>query len=121
MNLLQRVTDSPLAAGVVIGDDARALLESLQDAGTPDQRATLTADAALPSAFGASLPAGATLKWQLVGAGNGFRMTLTLAGAASLPVPGVSAASRTESGAGVRRRARLTATGALTFGLTGAI
>ena len=121
MNLLEAVTASGWADGVVIGDDARGLLESLQDAGTPDRRATLVVDAALPGALGARLPAGATLTWALARAGNGFRMTLTLSGATSLPLPGANAASRTEEGTGVRRRARLTATGPLTFQVTGAV
>lgn len=121
MNLLQVVTDSEWADGVVVGEDARSLLASLQDAGTPDRRATLTADAVLPGALGAGLPAGTTITWALVRSGNGFHMTLTFAGAASLPLPGVSAATRTESGTGVHRRARLEATGVLTLQVTGAV
>ncbi|WP_430645146.1 hypothetical protein [Agromyces sp. GXS1127] len=123
MTLLDEVLGSGWAGGVVLGDDARLLLDSLDELANPAGRARLTADAAIPGALGATLPSGTTVRWALVRAGNGFRMTLTLEGAASQPVPGVAAASRTESGTGVRRRARLTqaGAGALTVQLTGAV
>ncbi|BDZ54040.1 hypothetical protein [Agromyces marinus] len=123
MTLLGKVLGSGWAAGVVLGDDVRLLLDSLEEIATPAGGARLTADAAIPGALGAGLPSGTTVRWALARAGNGFRMTLTLEGAASQPVPGVAAASRTESGTGVRRRARLTQTGAgaLTMQLTGAV
>ncbi|GAA2041615.1 hypothetical protein GCM10009819_29510 [Agromyces tropicus] len=119
MNLLEKVSGSGWADGIVIGDDARALLEALEDAGTPDRRATLATVAIVPGALGAQLPAGAAISWTLARAGAGFRMTLTFAGTTSLPFPDVQAATRTDVGTGVRRRARLSPAGPLTAALTG--
>ncbi len=121
MSLLDDVLASGWANGVVFADDARQLLSSLDTVATPAGQARFTADATIPGALGARLPSGTTVQWALARAGNGFRMTLTLAGAASQPVTGLTAASRTESGTGVRRRARLTPAGALTLQLTGAV
>lgn len=123
MTLLDQVLGSGWADGVVLDDDARLLLHSLDEIAAPAGHARLTSDATIPGALGARLPSGTTVRWALARAGNGFRMTLTVESAASQPVPGVAAASRAESGTGVRRRVRLTQAGAggLTMQLTGAV